>query len=420
MAKSSSSVPGERLQLSAVLTPTLAGNPVVVLPKDSLQGLKCPILAEVSRPGTRRQVWAYREGGVAASSNVPIAVPTGNIGLSNRTWQLLGVPETGDHTITFVSPPHRLAKVLTSKVNDIPVGLTVHVSPSLAHELGKIQGGSRWALATHSDQAVPLRLVVRQSLKHNAIRMSMLVRILLGVKSGDDMQLCSFPDRTKADRLSSLGERVPVLRRIMPSSRIPTIVGGVFFVWRLIDTLTEWFLRFVFRAPEIVVRTVQAQVGDDDFGSIRLHPSVFATLGVVPGAQVIVEWGGRRTVAIAMEDYKSHAEIRSPIVEKAQMVELTSAQLDTSFPDHLVGRLSAEVRHDLGAPALTVIGVRRRLRTLVLTHLNQLVVPLGGLLVAAAALPELRGWPLVGGAIVITLLALANLRLPRPRKGLWP
>lgn len=377
-------------------------------------------MAEVKSSEGRAIVWVYREGMLATASNRSADVSDGHLGLSNRAWRLLGLSNSDDKSVELVIPRQRQIKILTSKVDDIPVGLSVHVDRSLARELGSRRDGSRWALASCAGQAIPLRLVVRRDLKATALRMSMLVRILSGVNAGDDLSLAAFPPKNKADRIDSLQDRLPAVRRRISNPHMLTFLGAMVFIFRLIDAAIEWCFRLIFRAPEVVVRTIQAQTGDDDSRLIRLHPSVFAALGIESGGQVIIGWGGQRAVAIALDDYKLPSDGPMPVLSKAQMVELSGTWSEAPFPDHLVGRLSSQIRRDLDAPALTVVIVRRRLRTLVLTHINQLVIPVGGLLVAAAALPELRGWPLVIGAIAVTILSLGNLRLPHPRKGIWP
>lgn len=347
-------------------------------------------------------------------------VAAGHIGLSNRAWRTLGLNDTDDKSVELVAPSYRHVRILTSKVDDIPVGLSVHVNRSLAQELGSRHDGARWALASCSGQAQPVKLVVRKDLEANRLRMSMLVRILFGVKSGNDLYLVAYPAKNNADWINSLHDRLPSIRRRISNPRLLTALGVVVFSFRLVDAALEWCLRLLFRAPEIAIRTIQAQTGDDDSRNVRLHPSVFAALGIQSGEQVIIGWGGQRAIAIALADYKLPSDGPMTVLSQAQMVELSGTWSENAFPDHLIGRISAQIRHDLNAPALTVITVRRRVRTLVVTHINQLVIPLGGVLVTAAALPQLRGWPLVVAAIVATVLSLGNLRIPHPRKGLWP
>jgi hypothetical protein len=51
--------------------------------------------------------------------------------------------------------------------------------------------------------------------------------------------------------------------------------------------------------------------------------------------------------------------------------------------------------------------MRRKLRPALIGQLNQLTVPVAGLVVAAAALPEARGWLLLLGGTLAVILGLA-------------
>lgn len=64
--------------------------------------------------------------------------------------------------------------------------------------------------------------------------------------------------------------------------------------------------------------------------------------------------------------------------------------------------------------------MRRKLRPALIGQLGQLAIPVAGLVVTAAALPEARGWPLILGGIFAFVLSLAPLRMPRPPRGPWP
>jgi hypothetical protein len=170
----------------------------------------------------------------------------------------------------------------------------------------------------------------------------------------------------------------------------------------------------------MVLRTTQAPVGDDASSVIRLHPAVFPSLGLRPGTQVLVTWCDLRVAALALEDYERYdAETRS-FIDQRQAVERTASPASPPLPPHLVARLSLNLRRELGIPAHTVVEVRRRLRPMVVSQLNQLTIPVAGIFLAGVAVDELRGWPLAAGLAIVILLALAPLRQARPPRGLWP
>jgi hypothetical protein len=92
----------------------------------------------------------------------------------------------------------------------------------------------------------------------------------------------------------------------------------------------------------------------------------------------------------------------------------------TDFPPHLIARVPAPMRRLLEIPPGTVVVVRRRLRPALVSYLNQLTLPVAGLVLAAAAVPAVRGWPLLLGLLAAVVLGLAPLRTTNPPRGRWP
>lgn len=175
------------------------------------------------------------------------------------------------------------------------------------------------------------------------------------------------------------------------------------------------------RAPRQPIRVVQAHPGDDssDRRVVRLHPSVFASLGISPGMQVFVRWGKQMTIAIALDDYQPHSS-EIPTFLRSRQTAGTRRDLPAEFPPHLVARVSMAVRRDLGMSNDTVAEVQRRLRTAVLSQLKQLLIPVTGLLLAALAIPRFNGWRLYAGFATVIILGLVPLRKPPPPRGRWP
>lgn len=191
-------------------------------------------------------------------------------------------------------------------------------------------------------------------------------------------------------------------------------------VVRVLDVCAELLLRAAFRSQDLTFRVVQAHPGDDDLrDTIRLHPGAFGALALRPGGQVLLSWGGQRMAVRALEDQKPFDGELSSHVMKSVGLRLDAAPLPSDFPAHLIARVPALVRRSLNIPPNTVIEMRRKLRPAVIGQLNQLTFPVTGL-VAAAAFPEVRGWPLILGGIFAVALGLAPLRMPRPPRGPWP
>jgi hypothetical protein len=155
-----------------------------------------------------------------------------------------------------------------------------------------------------------------------------------------------------------------------------------------VDVCGELLLCAAFRSQTLTFRVIQAHPGDDDLrDTVRLHPGAFGPLALRPGGQVLLSWGGQRMAVRALEDQKPFDGEPSSHVMKSVGLRLAAAPLPSDFPAHLIARVPA---------------------------------PVAGLVVAAAALPEARGWPLLLGGILAVVLGLAPLRMPRPPRGPWP
>jgi hypothetical protein len=178
----------------------------------------------------------------------------------------------------------------------------------------------------------------------------------------------------------------------------------------------EHLWRALFRAPEFSARVVQAHAGDDGAPVVTLHPAVFDRIGIESGQQVLVRWGGREVAALAVADHDPPATGLPPdSIKRVQRVNRLWPHLPEGMSPHVVVRMSAHLRAELGAPVATVVTVRRQLRPVVVRNLNSLVVPLASLVLAGAALPDPH-WPaLAAGTVVMSVFALARLRIPRPR-----
>jgi hypothetical protein len=198
-------------------------------------------------------------------------------------------------------------------------------------------------------------------------------------------------------------------------------MGAAILSARALESLLEALLLLLLGAPGQPVRVERAHPGDDnaDRRVIRLHSAVFPVLGISPGMQVFVHWERARTAAIALEDYQPHSPTIPKFLESRQAVGIRQS-LPPEFPPHLVARVSLAVRQDLGMPANSVAVVRRRVRTLVMSQLNQLTIPVTGLFLAGLAIKGIRGWLFYSALIIVVLLGLLPLRRAAPPRGRWP
>lgn len=102
-------------------------------------------------------------------------------------------------------------------------------------------------------------------------------------------------------------------------------------------------------------------------------------------------------------------------MKRVQRVNRLWPDLPEGISPHVTVRMSTRLRDQLGAPVATVVTVRRRMRPVLVQNLNSLVVPLASLVLAGAALPDPH-WPTLGlGTALMSVFALARLRIPQPR-----
>src|ERR1039457_4367563 len=190
---------------------------------------------------------------------------------------------------------------------------------------------------------------------------------------------------------------------------------------RLLDFLVELVLRAALRAQSLPFRVTPSSVGDDDLrDTIRLHPSASDARGVKPGGQVILNWADQHLAVRVLASPDQAATPQPGVGHGLAELDPDAKPVPDDLPRQLVAFVPAPVRRTLNIPPDTTIEVRRRLRTAVISQLNQLTIPVGGLILAAAAVPKVRGWPLFIGGVAVVVIGLAPLRIPRPPRGLWP
>ncbi len=366
-------------------------------------------VAQSRRPAL---MWFYQDDENAISS--------GTIGINARGQTRLGV-KSSEH-ISLELPNQFLLRTRTPPAQDLPPGASIHVSSKIFESFRTKTPSRSYALLT-TDQGIvaPVRLNKRP-IGDGYILAPMLIRTLCGITEGSQIQLSTFPKFTPLQSGAWLVGRI--FRRSPKAvwKRYLGIIFGLTLIGiRLIDLAVELVLRVTLRSQPLAFRVIQANPGDDDlWDTIRIHPAAFAALATNPGGQVLLNWAGQRMAARVLADPNPVDTPASPIVLNSVGLRLDAGLLPEGFPAHLVVRIPAPLRTSLNIPPGTIIEIRRRLRPAVISQLNTLTIPVAGLIVTAAALPEVRGWPLIIGSIAAVMLGLAPLRMPRPPRGRWP
>jgi hypothetical protein len=238
-------------------------------------------------------------------------------------------------------------------------GAIVHIaSEAVGHQ------GGEWRLLVFDGICAPVRWMPSSGLKRGELRCDMLLRSVIGATANSHVQLMKLPTGSRLSGvMKSIGRGESEAPEISFGRRALHIPEFIVRTIRWCDFAIELVLRSVLRAPILVLRTTQAPVGDDVTNAIRLHPSVFASLGLSPGMQVLVTWCGLQVAANALEDYEAYEEETLKLLRERQAVGATRLAPPDELPPHVIGRLSLGVRRQLGIPPGTVVEVRRRLVT---------------------------------------------------------
>jgi hypothetical protein len=371
-----------------------------------------PFLGSI--PANRIAIWLYKDD--------QHKVPRGQLGMTIRNQTRLGLSDS-NLDITLALPQCFSFPIRVPPASDLPAGASIRVPVSTYRDFRRTWHTVRVyaLLTTEAGLAAPVRLHPRP-LTGSYILAPMLVRTLCGLREGETIQLSLLPNLAAWRQASWFTGRVFARK---PDRRalvlIGLLLGALLIIMRLVDYLLEMILRLAFRSQPLTFRVIQANPGDDDLrDTIRLHPAAFSALALTPGQQVVLNWAGKRMAVRALEDPSPVDIPASSEVLRSVGLRLDTGLLPEGFPAHLVTRLPAPLRQGLNIPPGTVIEIRRRLRPAVVSQLNQLTIPVAGLILAAAAFPEVRGWPLVAGTVAAMALGLAPLRMPRPPRGYWP
>lgn len=380
-----------------------------------------PVVGRLDVDGRSIPVWVHKASDYTDRHGRPRTLPHRHIGLSASAWSALHSVRAEAEALLIIEGAQSL-KVAGAMASDLPAGNEVHISEELARLLGRRRfGRSPACLLSSARVCAPVKTVSRKSGHFSTMRAGMLTRALFELEVGDEVQLSLIP-RRRPHPLRSLVQRAGLgPPRDSPWGVLVIVMGAAILSARALESLLEALLLLLLGAPGQPVRVERAHPGDDnaDRRVIRLHSAVFPVLGISPGMQVFVHWERARTAAIALEDYQPHSPTIPKFLESRQAVGIRQS-LPPEFPPHLVARVSLAVRQDLGMPANSVAVVRRRVRTLVMSQLNQLAIPVTGLFLAGLAIKGIRGWLFYSALIIVVLLGLLPLRRAAPPRGRWP
>jgi hypothetical protein len=333
---------------------------------------------------------------LCSTNEAPQQVPAGQNGdelvwLSTRARKLLQFPDGDQPLVELHSPASMVFEIAPAIVDDLPPANVVDLSRRDAAHFGK------WALVYGKSIGMPVRVRSRR-MQPGRVRMSMLTRTLGALYDGGRVRIARL-DRERLHWRDELRGRT-----------------AVSWVVRQVAWMIELLLRRLFHAPALAMATVEAHLGDDTNRVVRISPQTFSVLGIRAGDDVLVEWADRRVVAVAHESFESSER------------ELAVATLDTWGRDdevtqiakHLTIGIAAEMRGELRIPRRTVVAVRRRVSTIFLRRMNELTLPVGGLLLAAIAIQDFPLAYVAIGTVVITILAMLPARHRVPPRGRWP
>lgn len=374
--------------LTTVPVRIASGLPTAVVHPGLLPGTDGPVPVTVSGGGRTAVAWAWSSG----ASGVPEAAHSlahDQVGASRRLLATLSDAPTVSVHVPSVTPLRTLAAL----IDDMPGVDEVQVNQNDVQPgtyLLMQQGATAW-----------VRAVAREHVQPGTVRLAYQLRLLTasdGAAANTHILLVAA-----APEVITQGEQ--------PASRFRRVRD-------VVDRAMEQLWRVMFRAPEFSARVFNAHAGDDGAAIVTLHPAAFDRIGIESGQQVLVRWGGREVVALAVADHDPPvAMTQTESMKKVQRVNQLWPNLPEGMSPHVMIRMSTRLREDLQAPVATVVTIRRRLRPVLVRNLNTLVVPLASLVLAGAALPDPH-WPALGlGTALMSVFALARLRIPQPRSG---
>jgi hypothetical protein len=336
------------------------------------------------------------------------------IWLTKRARIPLGMGDSGAVIVRATIPETVHLGVAVALVDDLPKSYEVDVSAAVKRRIAR---RGAWGLLIYDEIPMPVRLRVRK-IDATKIRVSFPTRALIYPASNLNSEIDEILHLS-----SIIDDRLPfrvALKIRHPSIGIPGFLVGL--PRKLIHHMGQFFellLRPILLAPIVVTRTTEALIGEDTYQVVRLNAQIFPLLGIKPGDQVIVSWASRQVVATALEFVEPGTDAK--VSTNLQRTDLHHTGTRGSIAPHLAIAITAPMRAALRIPRHTVVNVRRRLTPLILGRINELTIPVGGLLLAALALPGvIRKWGIAISIAIVIALALISARYRLPPPGRWP
>lgn len=360
----------------------------------------------ISRRRNRITVWVYQRepNAITQPGDVLPADFNQAIFLSKRSRDSLKITEPSDVKISV--PRSLRVKVVPALIDDLPSGDEAQVSDEIRQQ---VCGKNGWTLIVCEGCSFPVRLHSRKMLSAN-IRLSLLTRALI-CSAGTPQDPAEVQLTPLFDDHSAMDESTTTLRRAFQKFR-----RIVRWLVRYTNRGFESLLRLLLGAPVVTLRTSGALVGDDNEQVVRLNSGVFPLLGIKPGEHVCISWANRFAMAVALEAGKMTPE-EVEAIKQLKRVDLFGDTTESPALDHLTIGVSAKLRFDLGIPRSTVLCVRRRLMTAFLGQLNQLTIPVLGLVLAAVAVPNVTFKAIALWFIPVLILGMLPLRHHKPPRG---
>lgn len=337
------------------------------------------------------------------------------IWLTKRARSALGIGDSGSVIVKALIPETVELSAAVALVDDLPKSYEVDVNGTNKRRLAR---RNKWALLSYDEVPMPVQLRER-NIGKDKIRISFPTRALIYPASDLTGEKLSVEKLWLSEVVE---DRLPFLARLR--IRHPYVGSGgliIAIVRRVthhIGQLFESALRPILLAPIVVTRTTEALIGEDTYQVVRINAQIFPLLGIKPGDQVIVSWASRQIVATALEFLETPA---NPVTTSLQRTDLHHTGTRPAIAPHLAIGITAPMRAALGIPRHTVVNVRRRLTPLILSRINELTIPVGGVLVAALALPGvIPRWGIPISIVVVIALALISARYRLPPVGRWP
>lgn len=325
--------------------------------------------------------------------------------LSRRALALLHVEDEEAPLVELQAPDVVSFAIGPALVDDLPRASEVDVARDQLRRFGA------WALAYSGGISIPIRLRARPRVPDGMLRLSRLTRTLARVDDDQPRLRISPFERERLHWRDDLRGRTSL------SGWAGVLVASLRRTLRYGAWLVEFVLRILFQAPALPMTTVEAQLGDDSNRVVRIPAETFDILGIKPGDDLFIEWADRRVIAVAHTSFDAAAN--DPPAPATVDTWGTETPVSPAAR-HLIIGLGAEMRGELRIPRRTIVTVRRRVTSIFARRMNELTLPVGGLLLAAVAIKDFPLWGVVLGTVAVTILAMLPARYRVPPRGRWP